>query len=118
MWKKIKGILAVVGAVFTIAFCTFVLVFLRRRDSDRRGSDGVDGRDSAIQDGIADSQGRIENVEGRIETVEGRIETVEESVGRCEEHLHRAEAILRNAIRRSREGKEHTENVADNDSHV
>ena len=111
MWKKIKGILAVIWAVFTIAFCTFVLVFLRRRDSDGRGSDGVDERDSAIQGGIADSQGRIENVEGRIETVE-------ESVGRCEEHLHRAEEILRNAIRRSREGKEHTENVADNNSHV
>lgn len=111
MWEKIKNAFAVIGAVLTVAFCTFVLVFLRRRDSDRRGSNGVDERDSAIKDGIADSQGRIENVEGRIETVE-------ESVGRCEEHLHRAEAILRNAIRRSREDKRNAEDVADNNSHI
>lgn len=110
MWEKIKGIFVVIGAVLTIAFCTFVLVFLRRRDSVGRGSDGVDERDSAIQGGITDSQGRIENVEGRIETVE-------ESVGRCEEHLHRAEAILRNAIRRSRERESDTQDVADNNSH-
>ena len=107
MWNKIKTVLAVIGACIS-SVC--IALFLKGR-SDGRGSDGVDERDSAIQGGIADSQGRIENVEGRIETVE-------ESVGRCEEHLHRAEEILRNAIRRSREGKEHTENVADNNSHV
>ena len=96
VWEKIKSILSVIGAVFTIAFCTFVLVFLRRRDSDGLGSRGADERDTAVEDGI----GECENRTGRVEE---RIERAEDSAGRCEEHLHKAEAILREAIRRSRE---------------
>lgn len=109
MWEKIKGVLAVIGAIFTVAFCTFVLVFLRRRDSDGQRSGRVDEYDTRITEGIEGSQGRIDSVEGRITAVE-------ESVGRCEERLHRAEEILRNAIRRSRKEDETTDQ--DNNSDV
>lgn len=97
MWNKVKKVFAVIGAVFTVVFCT-VFLLLRRRDSYRLRSDGTSERDRIIQEGIA-------GCENGIESVEGRITTVEESVGRCEEHLQRAEEILRNAIRRSREGE-------------
>ena len=111
MWKKIKGILAVIGAVLTVAFCTFVLVFLRRRDSDGQRSGRIDEYDTRITEGIESSQGRINSVEGRITTVE-------ESVGRCEERLHRAEEILRNAIRRSRKEDETIDQNSDSDVRV
>lgn len=98
MWEKIKGILAVIGAVLTVIACTFFLVFLRRRDSDGYGSTGDDERDSAIQEGIADC-------EGRAERVEERLDSAGDAVARCEEHLQRAEDILRNAINRSKKEK-------------
>ena len=110
MWEKIKSIFAVIGAVITIAFCTFVLVFLRRRDSVGLGSDGVDGADTSVEDGIGECQDRTDGIQESL----GR---AEDSVGRCEEHLHRAEAILRNAIRRSRERESNSQDVADNNSH-
>lgn len=83
MCKKIKNVLAVIGAVLTIAACTFCLVFLRRRDSDGQRSSDSDERDTRIQEGIRNA---------------------EDSAERCEEHLRRAEDILREAIERSRKG--------------
>lgn len=106
MWEKIKSVLAVFGAVITITFCTFVLVFLRRRDSDERGSTGIDERDSAIQDGITDCEDGVADCSERLERCS-------DTVSRCEEHLHRAEEILRNAIRRSQERESDTQDVAD-----
>lgn len=81
MWEKIKGILAVIGAVLTVVACTILLIFLRRSGFDGQGGRGADERDTRIQEGIAGC---------------------EDAVGRCEEHLQRAEDILRNAINRSR----------------
>ena len=97
MWEKIKKVFIVIGAVFTVIFCT-VFLLLRRRDTYRLRSDGTSERDRVIQDGLTDSQERIESVEGRITKCE-------DAVGNCEEHLRRAEEILRSAIRRSRKGE-------------
>lgn len=105
MWEKIKNIFAIIGAVLAIAFFTFVLVFLRRRDSDRRGSREPERADTAVEDGITECEGRA----GRIEE---RISRAESSAGRCEEHLQRAEEILRNAIERSRKKEPDTKNVS------
>ena len=91
MWKKIKNIFSIIGACITIVCITIVLVLLRRGKADGRGSTGTDERDSAIQAGIESSEDRIDRSQAGIE--------------RCEEHLQRAEEILRNAIRRSREGE-------------
>lgn len=110
MWEKIKNIFAVVGAVLTIAFCTFVLVFLRRRDSVESGSGGTPERDTKVEDGIGECEDRTDGIKESL----GR---AEDSVGRCEEHLHRAEAILRDAIRRSRNRESDAQDVADNNSH-
>lgn len=110
MGEKIKKVFAVIGAVFTVIFCT-VFLLLRRRDSYRRRSDGTSERDRIIQEGIEQSQGRIEDVEGRITECE-------ESIGRCEEHLRRAEEILRGAIRRSRKEEGHNGDSADNNINV
>ena len=109
MWEKIKGILAVIGAVITVAFCTFVLVFLRRRNSDGYGSRGIDERDTAIQEGIGECQDRTDRISESL----GRAES---SAGRCEEHLQRAEDILRNAINRSRKKEPDAQNVSGCDS--
>lgn len=98
MWNKIKKAFAIIGAVLTVVGCTFFLVFLRRRDSDRYRSNGADERDTRIQEGIADSEKRAERIEEGI----GR---AEDAVGRCEERLQRAEDILRRAIERSRQEK-------------
>lgn len=111
MWEKIKNVLSVLGAIFTIALCTFVLVFLRRRDTDRRGSHGVNERDTRVEDGITEC-------EGRTDEIEEHISSAEDGIGRCEEHLHRAEAILREAIRRSRERESEPQDVANSDSHI
>lgn len=97
MGDKVKKVFAFVGAVFTVIFCTLFLVF-RRRDSDGRGSAGIDEYDTRVEDGIT-------NCEGRVTELEGHIANAESGVARCEERLHRAEEILREAIRRSREGK-------------
>ena len=110
MGEKIKKVFAVIGAVFTVVFCT-VFLLLRRRDSYRLRSDGTSERDRVIQEGIAECQGGIESVEGRIETVE-------ESVGRCEEHLRRAEDILRNAIKRSRKGEANADETSNSNNSV
>ena len=98
MWNKIKKIFAVIGAVLTVIACTFFLVFLRRRDTDGLGSDGVDERDTRIQEGIADAQGAIDNSR---DTIRDSRNTAE----RCEEHLRRAEEILRTAIERGEKEK-------------
>ena len=81
---KIKKVFAVIGAVLTVIVCTFFLVFLRRRDSDRPGSSGIDERDTRIKEGL-----------------EGASDTAK----RCEERLQRAEEILRGAIERGEKEK-------------
>lgn len=88
MWEKIKGVLAVIGAVLTVIACTFFLVFLRRRDSDGLGGGGADERDTRIQEGL----------DGAEESIKRSRDTAE----RCEEHLRRAEEILRDAIKRGK----------------
>lgn len=84
MWKKIKNIACVIGASVLVAGLTIVCFFISGRKADRRRSESADDRDSRIQEGITDCEGRIE---------------------RCEEHLQRAEDILRRAIERSRQGE-------------
>ena len=110
MWEKIKGFLAVIGAFITVVACTIVLVFFRRRDSDGRGSDPASERDTAVEDGIGECEERADRIEERIERAES-------SAGRCEEHLHRAEAIIREAIRRSKEEREKSEDLINSNSH-
>lgn len=83
MWQKVKGVLAFIGAVISVALFTLLLFLLRRRGSVEQGSGGDAERDRCIQEGLGECQDRIE---------------------RCEEHLQRAEDILRNAIGRSRKG--------------
>ena len=87
MWQKIKGVFAVIGAVLSVVFFTVVLVLLRRRNTDRQGSSGIDDRDSRITEGFDEASGRLDECRGTAE--------------RCEERLRRAEEILRNAIKRS-----------------
>lgn len=96
MWEKIKKIGSIVCAVVTIIFCTVALFLLRRGKTDGRGSRTADDRDTRIQEGITDCEGRAERIEERIESAEN-------AVTGCEEHLQRAEDILRRAIERSRE---------------
>ena len=108
MWQKIKNILAVIGAVLSVALFTFLLFLLRRRDTDRRGStDGTD-RDSGIQEGI-------ESCEERTVRIEDGITRAEDGIARCEERLQRAEDILRRAIEHSRKEKGTTEDSGDSD---
>lgn len=85
MWEKIKKAFAVIGAVLTVVICTLCLVFLRRRDSDGRGSSTADERDTRIKEGL-----------------DGATDTA----GRCEERLRRAEDILRGAIERREKEKQ------------
>lgn len=92
MWKKIKDILAVIGACLSVVLFTVLLFVLRRGKTDRRGSEGADERDSRIQEGIESSKNRIDRSK--------------EGIERCEEHLQRAEDILRRAINRSKEERE------------
>ena len=98
MWKKIKDILAVIGACLSIVLFTVLLFVLRRGKTDRRGSESASERDSRIQGGI--------------ESSEDRIDRSTEGIERCEEHLQRAEDILRRAISRSREEGE-SSNISD-----
>lgn len=88
---KIKKAFAVIGAVLTVVICTVCLVFLRRRDSDGRGSTGIDERDSRIQ----------EELDGASESIDRSRDTAK----RCEERLQRAEEILRRAIERGEKEK-------------
>lgn len=92
MWEKIKKAFAVIGAVLTVVICTLCLVFLRRRDSDGRGSNGADERDTRIKEGLDGAQESI-----------GRSRDTAE---RCEERLRRAEDILRGAIARGEKEKQ------------
>lgn len=110
MWKKIKDILAVIGACLSIVLFTVLLFVLRRGKTDGRGSTDASERDTRIQDGIGECEERADRIE------EG-IARAESSAGRCEEHLQRAEEILREAIRRSREEREKSEDtVSDNNN--
>lgn len=80
MFNKIKTVFSIIGAVLSIVLFTVILFLLRRSKTDRQRS----GDDSE------------------------RNQRIEEGIGRCEEHLQRAEDILRNAIKRSREGEPDT----------
>ena len=97
VWKKIKDILAVIGACLSIVLFTVLLFVLRRGKADGRGSERAYERDSRIQEGIKSS--------------ENRIDRSTEGIERCEEHLQRAEDILRRAINRSR-GEGESSNVS------
>ena len=108
MWKKIKDILAVIGACLSVVLFTVLLFVLRRGKTDGRGSDSTSERDTRIQDGIGECEERADRIEERIERAES-------SAGRCEEHLQRAEEILREAIRRSREEREKSEDLINSD---
>lgn len=101
MGEKIKKAFAVIGAVFTVVFCTLLLV-LRRRDSDGQRSGRTVEYDTRVEDGITDCEDGIAKCTDRVE--------------RCEERLHRAEEILREAIRRSRERESNSDNAPDSDS--
>ena len=103
MGEKIKKVFAVIGAVFTIVFCTLLLV-LRRRDSDGQRSGRIDEYDTRITEGIDNCSDRVEQCSDRVE--------------KCQERLHRAEEILREAIRRSREGKGNTDQSGDSNVSV
>ena len=91
MWQKIKKAFIIAGAVITVGLCTIYLVFLRRRDSDGRGSDGVNEYDSRVEEGLSGATERINECRGTAE--------------RCEERLRRAEEILRTAIERGEKEK-------------
>ena len=107
VWEKIKSIFSVIGAFLSIILFTILLFVLRRGKADRRGSERADERDTRIQDGIGECKERADRIEERIERAES-------SAGRCEEHLQRAEDILREAIRRSREERERSKDLIDN----
>ena len=91
MWSKIKTVFSIIGAVLTVLLLTVLLLVLRRGKAHGRGSADDSERDSRIQEGI--------------DSCEERAGRIEEGIGRCEERLQRAEDILREAIRRSREGE-------------
>lgn len=110
MGEKIKKVFAVIGAIFTIVFCTVLLV-LRRRDSDGQRSGRIDEYDTRITEGIDNCSNRVEQCSDRVEQCSDRVE-------RCQERLHRAEEILREAIRRSREGKGSADQSGDSDVSV
>lgn len=90
-----KKIIKIVGAVLTVIACTFYLVFLRRHTDGETGS-GIDERDSRIEEGITEC-------EGRTESISNRIERANNATSRCEEHLRRAEEILQEAINKSKD---------------
>ena len=79
--QKIKIVLVTVGAFLSVVFLTFVLFLLRRSNSNRRGINRDNERDSRIEKGFEESS---------------------DTIRRCEEHLQRAEGILREAINRSK----------------
>ena len=99
VWKKIKDILAVIGACISVVLFTILLFVLRRSKADKRGSKSADERDTRIQEVI--------------ESSENRIDRSKEGIERCEEHLQRAEDILRRAISRSRGEGESTDVPSD-----
>lgn len=101
---KIKNIFSVIGAVLSVALFTILLFLLRRRSSDGRGSGGNAERDSRIQEGIGECESRAERIEREAGECSEGISRAEDGITRCEEHLQRAEDILRNAIKRSKEG--------------
>lgn len=107
MWEKIKNIFSIVGAFLSVILFTVFLFVLRRGKIDGRGSKSADERDTRIQDGIGECEERANRIEERIERAES-------SAGRCEEHLQRAEDILREAIRRSREERERSKDLINN----
>lgn len=91
MWEKIKNILVIIGSAVAVIVLSAICVLMCGSKADRRGSDGVDERDSAIKEGLGNAQESI-----------GRSR---DTADRCEEHLQRAEDILRQAIERSRKEK-------------
>lgn len=90
MWKKIKNILIIIGSAVLVFVLTIICVLMCGSKADRRGSPDNDERDTAIKEGIGNAQESIRDSR--------------DTADRCEEHLRRAEDILREAIRRSKEG--------------
>lgn len=95
MWNKVKTVLSIIGAVLTVLLLTVLLFVLRGGKAHGRGGTDDSERDSRIQEGI--------------DSCEKRAGRIEEGIGRCEERLQRAEDILREAIKRSREGEPEAE---------
>lgn len=91
-----KKIITIIGAVLTVAGCTFLLLFCRR-SSNKPASTGIDGGDTASKDRIGECQDRVD-------TISKGLSRAESSAGRCEEHLRRAEEILREAIKKGTSG--------------
>ena len=106
MWKKVKNILIIIGSSVAIVALSVIYVLMCGSKADRRRSSESDERDTAIKDGIAECEGRAEEIRGEAEECRESISRAGTSAERCEEHLQRAEDILREAIRRSREGKQ------------
>ena len=94
MWEKIKNIFAVIGAVLAIAFFTFVLVFLRRRDSDRRGSREPERADTAVEDGITECEGRAGRIEERIDNAAERAEYVKTTAAEGQRIIAECQSII------------------------
>ena len=109
MWEKIKNGFVIFGSAVAVIFLTFICFLVCRRDSDGQRSSDDNERDRAIQEGIT-------GCEGRAERIENGISRAEDGIGRCEEHLQRAEDILRNAIERSKKGKQDIEDVSDSNN--
>ena len=101
MWQKIKTVFSIIGAVMSIVLFTVILFLLRRSKTDRQRSGDDSERNQRIEEGI----GRCEE---RTDSVSEGLDRAKDGIGRCEEHLQRAEDILRNAIKRSREGEPDT----------
>lgn len=99
MWEKVKNIFSIIGAVLSVVLFTVLLFLLRRGSSDGRRSTTDTERTFTIQDGIAESERRNNNIER--ECTE-RSTRAEERIAECERHIQRAESILRGAIERSR----------------
>lgn len=101
MLQKIKTVFSIIGAVLSIVLFTVILFLLRRSKTDRQRSGDDSERNQRIEEGI----GRCEE---RTDSVSEGLDRAKDGIGRCEEHLQRAEDILRNAIKRSREGEPDT----------
>ena len=101
MWQKIKTVFSIIGAVLSIVIFTTILFLLRRSKTDKRRNGDDSERNQRIEEGIG-------KCEERTDSVSEGLNRAKDGIGRCEEHLQRAEDILRNAIKRSREGEPDT----------
>lgn len=107
MWEKIKNICTIIVSFLAVILLSVFTFLFCKRSSNRTGSTDNTVRDRRITEGIGESQERTESVQGNIKRAE-------ESIRRSEQGLQRAKTILRDAIRRSKEGKSNVENGNNN----